>query len=59
MLIIAYTHLVIYIIICYKISNLIDIIIQYDVSGCVICTSNKVEYLDKRVTKIEPKKFYC
>ena len=34
-------------------------IIQYDVSGCIICTSNKLEYLDKRVTKIEPKKFYC
>ena len=23
------------------------LIIQYDVSGCVICISNKVEYLDK------------
>ena len=21
--------------------------IQYDISGCVICISNKVEYLDK------------
>ena len=27
-------------------SNLIDTIIQYDVGGCVICISNKVEYLD-------------
>ena len=36
-----------YIIVCCKISNLIDIIIQDDVSGCVICTLNKFEYLDK------------
>ena len=48
MLNIAYTHasvvLVIFIIICYKISNLIDT--HYTV-GCVICISNKVKYLDK------------
>ena len=28
-------------------SNLIDTHVQYDVGGCVICKSNKVEYLDK------------
>ena len=49
----AYTHasvvlVVVYCIVVYcKISNLIDIIIQYDVGGCVLCISNKVEYLDK------------
>ena len=62
MLNIAYTctHasiiLVIFIIICYKISNLIDIIIQYDVGGCVICISNKVEYLDKEGSYINSTK---
>ena len=49
MLNIAYTHasVVFFIIICYKISNLTVIIIQYDVGGCVICISYKAEYLDK------------
>ena len=34
---------------CYKISNIIATysIIKYDVGGCVICISNKVEYPDK------------
>ena len=35
---------------CYKISNLIDhslIVMQCDVTRCVICMSNNVEYLDK------------
>ena len=31
---------------CYF-GNLIDIIIQYDVGGCAILISNKVEYLNK------------
>ena len=34
---------------CYKISNIIATysIIKYDIGGCVICISNKVEYPDK------------
>ena len=59
MLNIAYTHasvvLVIFII-CYKTSNLIDIIIQYDVGGCVICISSKVEYLYKEGSYINSTK---
>ena len=35
-----------FIIICYKISNVIDTIIQYDVISCLICISTKVEYLN-------------
>ena len=47
MLNIAYTHASIVLVIFhyYMLQN--NIIIQYDVGGCVICISNKVEYLDK------------
>ena len=59
MLILAYSYasavlVFFYIVVCCKISKLIDTIIQDDVSGCVICTLNKFEYLDKE----ELQKFY-
>ena len=34
-------------------SDLIDIIMHYDVGGCVICISNIVEYLEKELREIE------
>ena len=52
MLNIAFTHasvvLVIFIIICFEISNLIDThYTGYDVGGCVICVFSKVEYVEQ------------
>ena len=37
-----------FIIICYKIGNLIDTYYTVWLRGCVLCISNKVEYLDKK-----------
>ena len=38
------------------IKTIIIIIIQYDVGGCVICISSKVEYLDKEGSYINSAK---
>ena len=59
MLNIAYTHgSVVSVLTKQAISK--PLIIQYDVGGCVICISNKVEYLDnERSYKILPKKLNC
>ena len=32
---------------CCEISNIIDIIMQCDITRCIICISNKVKYLEK------------
>ena len=32
---------------------------HHDVTSCVICISNNVELLEKRVTKILPKRLHC
>ena len=35
------------------------VIMHHDVTSCVICISNEVEYLEKGVTKILPKRLHC
>ena len=43
--------LVRFFVILYQISNLLSIIIQCDVTCCIICLSNKVKYLPKEEGK--------